>query len=154
MQANIPDGDETTVVHGDYRLGNLMFHPTEPKVIAVFDWELSTLGHPLGDLAYNLLPYFNDSHEFNGIKGLNHEELGIPHLTEYVQEYCNRTGRPQFDLTFYMVFSLFRSAAIAEGIAARAASGIASSENAMEAGAMTRTYAEKGCSLIETEGFG
>ena len=154
LQANIPDGDETTVVHGDYRLGNLMFHPTEPKVIAVFDWELSTLGHPLGDLAYNLLPYFNDSHEFNGIKGLNHEELGIPHLTEYVQEYCNRTGRPQFDLTFYMVFSLFRSAAIAEGIAARAASGIASSENAMEAGAMTRTYAEKGCSLIETEGFG
>ena len=153
LKANIPADDETTVVHGDYRLGNMMFHSTKPEVIAVFDWELSTLGHPLGDLAYNLLPYFNAADEFNGVKGLDHEKLGIPHLQDYVEEYCIRTNRPKFDLTFYMVFSLFRSAAIAEGIAARAASGIASSENAMEVGAMTRSYAVKAWDLVEAEGL-
>ena len=153
LNDNIPPDDETTLVHGDYRLGNMMFHPTKPEAIAVFDWELSTLGHPLGDLAYNLLPYYNEPHEFNGIKGLDHEELGIPQLTQYSDEYCQRTGRAKFDLTFYMVFSLFRSAAIAEGIAARAASGIASSEHATEVGAMTRSYAQKAWGLVESEGL-
>ena len=153
LNDNIPPDDETTLVHGDYRLGNMMFHPTKPEAIAVFDWELSTLGYPLGDLAYNLLPYYNEPHEFNGIKGLDHEELGIPQLTQYSDEYCQRTGRAKFDLTFYMVFSLFRSAAIAEGIAARAASGIASSENADKVGVMTRSYAEKAWRLVESEGL-
>ena len=153
LNAHVPDDDETTVVHGDFRLGNMMFHEERSEVIAIFDWELSTLGHPLGDLAYNVMPFYMAPDEFNGLKGLDLVSMGIPSLDDYVRKYCERTSRPLFDLTFYIVFSLFRMAAIAEGILARAASGIASSANAKEVGSMTGRYAERAWGLVEEKGL-
>ena len=153
LDSHVPEDDEATLVHGDFRLGNTMFHPERPEIIAIFDWELSTLGHPLSDLAYNLMPFYMAPEEFNGLNGLNFEEMGIPVPENYIRSYCDRTGRSPFDLTFYIVFSLFRMAAIAEGIAARAASGIASSPNAREVGAMTRLYAERGWGLVKSRGL-
>ncbi len=153
LNAHVPDDDETTVVHGDFRLGNMMFHQDRPEVIAIFDWELSTLGHPLGDLAYNVMPFYMAPDEFNGLKGLNLDSLGIPSPDDYVHKYCERTHRPIFDLTFYIVFSLFRMAAIAEGILARAASGTASSANAKEVGSMTGKYAERAWNLVREKGL-
>ncbi|HIC70826.1 MAG TPA: phosphotransferase family protein [Alphaproteobacteria bacterium] len=153
LSSHVPEDDETTLIHGDFRLGNTMFHPVGPEVIAIFDWELSTLGHPLGDLAYNIMPFYMAPEEFNGLKGLELESMGIPNPEDYVRRYCETTDRPSFDLTFYMVFSLFRMAAIAEGILARAARGIASSSNAREVGAMTGLYAARAWGLIETKGL-
>ncbi|PPR17937.1 MAG: putative aminoglycoside phosphotransferase [Alphaproteobacteria bacterium MarineAlpha9_Bin7] len=153
LDSHVPEDDESTLVHGDFRLGNMMFHAERPEVIAIFDWELSTLGHPLGDLAYNVMPFYMAPEEFNGLKGLELESMGIPDPEDYVHRYCARTGRQPFDLTFYVVFSLFRMAAIAEGILARAAGGNASSSNAREVGAMTGRYAERAWGLIEAKGL-
>src|SRR5437764_4656631 len=92
MPEHVPSGDETTLVHGDFRLGNVVIHPSEPRVAAVLDWELSTLGHPLADLAYNCLPY-RFTREWEGLADKNLRELGIPTEEEYVAAYCRRTGR-------------------------------------------------------------
>ena len=147
LPANIPPGDETAVVHGDYRLGNLVFAPDKPEVLGVLDWELSTLGHPLGDLGYNISGFQIPQSIRHGIMGLA-PEYGLPSQASYVADYCRRTGRQPIDTHFYVAFSMFRFAAIAEGVLARGLGGNASSSNAQEVGAQTVPYAKTAWALI------
>jgi aminoglycoside phosphotransferase (APT) family kinase protein len=133
LPANIPPGDETCLVHGDFRCDNLIFHPTEPAVRAVLDWELSTLGHPLADFAYHLMMYRVAPRGVAGLLGADLAALGIPGEQEYVADYCRRTGRNGIaGLSFYMAFNLFRFAAIIHGIHGRLLRGTAASMNANE----------------------
>jgi aminoglycoside phosphotransferase (APT) family kinase protein len=145
LPEHIPAGDETTVVHGDYRMDNLVFHPTEPRVIAILDWELSTLGHPLADFSYHCMSWHIAPGAFRGIAGLDHTALGIPSEAEYMQRYAERTGRgPIEHWNFYLAYNLFRIAAILQGVYKRATEGIASSDNALKAGENARALAELG----------
>lgn len=131
LPANIPAGDDCTIVHGDFRCDNMLFHPREPRVIAVLDWELSTLGHPLADFAYHLMIYRMPPGFSTGLAGLDLPALGIPGEERYVEAYCRRTGRDGIDrLDFYLAFSLFRLAAIIHGIKGRLLRGTASSSQA------------------------
>ena len=130
---NIPAGDETTIVHGDYRLDNMVFHPTEPRVIAVLDWELSTLGHPLGDFSYHAMVWEFEPELFRGLAGLDLKSLGIPTTEEYVASYCKKTGRDGIEnWDFYMAYNMFRPTGIAQGIMGRVRDGTAASEHAMQ----------------------
>ncbi|MGH6921313.1 MAG: phosphotransferase family protein [Geminicoccaceae bacterium] len=149
LPEHVPAGDETTIVHGDYRLGNLMLHPREPRVIALLDWELSTLGHPLADLAYNCVLYHATAEKYGGVMGLDLEALGIPSEQDYVARYCRRTGRADGITPFHLAFSMFRFAVIFEGIAARARTGIAASADAEEVGKLSIVYAKRACALID-----
>lgn len=136
LPANIPPGDEASIVHGDFRCDNMLFHPTEPRVVAVLDWELSTLGHPLADFAYHLMVYRMPPGFSTGLAGLDLPALNIPSEADYVAAYCRRTGREGIDrLDFYLAFSLFRLAAIIHGIKGRLIRGTASSPQAAEAAA-------------------
>jgi aminoglycoside phosphotransferase (APT) family kinase protein len=147
LPAHVPEGDETTIVHGDYRLGNLMFHPREPKVIALLDWELSTLGHPLADLAYNCLLWHSTPAMRFGIEGLDLEALGIPSKDAYVARYCARTGRSDGIGPFHLAFACFRFAVILEGIAKRAEIGTAAGADAEQVGRLSVDYARRGWAL-------
>ncbi len=152
LPAHIPasarDESEVSIVHGDYRLDNLVFHPTEPRVIAVLDWELSTLGHPLADFSYHCMSWhIQASGVARGLGGRNLDELGIPSERSYVQRYCERTGRADVDAVmadwnFYLAYNLFRIAAIVQGIAKRVVDGTASSAQAREAGASAKPLSE------------
>lgn len=145
LPQNIPPGDETCLVHGDYRLDNLIFHPDEPRIVAVLDWELSTLGHPLADFAYHLMSWRLPPGTFPGLAGMNLQELGIPTEPEYVEAYCRRTGRVGIDnLDFYLAYNLFRLAGILQGIMGRVRDGTASSARAVEMGKLARPLAELG----------
>ena len=144
LPAHIPDSarDEsaTTIVHGDYRVDNLIFHPSEPRVLAVLDWELSTIGHPLADFSYNCLSWHIDPGVFRGLGGLDLDALGIPAQHDYVRQYCERTRRYDVDAlmrdwNFYLAYNLFRLAAIAQGIAKRVEVGTAASSEARAMGA-------------------
>jgi len=144
LPANIPKGDDIGIVHGDYRADNLIFHPAEPRVIAVLDWELSTLGHPLADFAYHLMMYRMPLSVFAGLKGHDLEALNIPSESEYVEAYCRRTGREGIpNLAFYIVFNMFRLAAIFHGIKGRMIRGNAASAHAAAAAAKLPLIAEQ-----------
>ncbi len=143
LPAHIPASgrdDTACVVHGDYRLDNMIFHPTEPRVLAVLDWELSTLGHPLADFSYHCMVWHVEPAQQRGLEGLDLPALGIPTLDAYIAQYCDQSGLTtpavlQQDWAFYMAYNLFRLAAIAQGIAKRVEAGTASSAQARAAGA-------------------
>jgi aminoglycoside phosphotransferase (APT) family kinase protein len=153
LPAHIPagarDDSQVSVVHGDYRLDNLVFHPSEPRILAVLDWELSTLGHPLADFSYHCMAWHIEPGSFRGIGGLDLAALGIPSERSYVQRYAERTGRAgaeavMADWKFYMAYNLFRMGGILQGIARRVVDGTASSAQARQAGAGARPLAELG----------
>ena len=154
LPAHVPPGaqDETCIFHGDLRIDNMIFHSTEPRVLAVLDWELSTLGHPLADFAYHVLPWRLTAAEFRGMAGTDYAALGIPDEATYLMTYCKRVGREPIDPAhweFYLTYSMFRLAAILHGISKRARDGTASSAEAIETGARARPIAEAAWRQVE-----
>jgi aminoglycoside phosphotransferase (APT) family kinase protein len=152
LPKNIPPEAGTTVVHGDFRLDNTIFHPTEARILAVLDWELSTLGDPLADFAYHCMSWHIPPDKFRGMGGLPIEELGIPSEASYVKRYCERTHRAAIDPVvwdFYLAYNLFRIAAICQGIAKRVLEGTAASQHAQEAASKTVPLAQLGWQQAE-----
>ncbi len=161
LPAHIPasarDDAQVSIVHGDFRLDNLVFHPTEPRIVAVLDWELSTLGHPLADFSYHCMSWHiapGGGHGARGIGGLDLAALGIPSEREYVRRYCERTGRGDpdavmADWNFYLAYNLFRIAGILQGIAKRVEAGTASSAQARQSAAGARPLAEMGWRIAQ-----
>src|SRR5262249_37734802 len=151
LPRSIPEEDETAVVHGDFRLDNLIYHPTEARIVAVLDWELSTLGHPLADFSYHCMTFHLPPAPLHGIAGADPAALGIPTEDEYVEAYCRATGRAAIDpdhWRFYIAYNLFRGAGIAQGILGRVKDGTAASQHALAAGGVARFLAEKGWAMI------
>jgi acyl-CoA dehydrogenase len=145
LPANIPAGEQTSIVHGDYRLDNLVLHPTEPRAIGLLDWELATLGHPLADFAYHCMSWHIPASLWRGIGGLDLAALGIPDEAYYLKQYSEATGLDGAEhWDFYLAYNLFRMAAILQGIARRAADGTAASSDALETGSKARPLAEIG----------
>ena len=158
LPANMPDSardaSRVSIVHGDYRLDNLVFHPTEPRVVAVLDWELSTLGHPLADFSYHCMGWHIPPGSFRGMGGLDLAALGIPSEDAYIAQYCQRTGLAtpealRADWNFYMAYNMFRMAAILQGIAKRVEAGTASSAQAKASGEGARPLAELAWSFAQ-----
>ena len=144
LPANVPQDDLASLVHGDYRLGNTIVHPAEPRIVAVLDWELSTFGHPLADLAYCYVSCFGGIHDRPAA-----DLPGLPSEHAFVGRYCELTGRDGIpDWTFYKVFQLFRLAAIVQGVYKRGLDGIASSSKAVEYGHLCRERAERGWAMV------
>lgn len=153
LPKHLPAGDETSIAHGDFRLDNLMWHPTEPKVLAVLDWELSTLGHPLSDFAYLMMAWRLSPAVFRGMGGADFAALGIPSEAEFIASYCQRTGReniPGYD--YYLIFNMFRIAAILHGVWARGLQGNASSDNALIMGQQAGQIADMAWALAQQSG--
>ncbi len=151
LPQHIPDmaraDNMVSIVHGDYRLDNLMFHASDPRIVAVLDWELSTLGHPLADFSYHCMAWHIPPGTFRGIGGLDVTRLGIPTEEEYIRLYCERTGLTtpdalKADWNFYMAYNMFRIAAICQGIAKRVEAGTAASAQAVSSGAGARPLAQ------------
>jgi aminoglycoside phosphotransferase (APT) family kinase protein len=144
LPQHLPEEGAPAIVHGDYRMDNLVFHNTEPRVIGVLDWELSTIGDPLADFAYHAMTWRVTPELFRGLAGIDFAAAGIPDEPEYLAAYCRRTGRTRVEAwEFYMVYSLFRIAAIVQGIAKRAIEGTAASQEAVEVGRLARPFAEQ-----------
>ncbi|MGF1454542.1 MAG: phosphotransferase [Alphaproteobacteria bacterium] len=147
LPENIPDDPGDSIVHGDYRLDNMILHPTEPRVLAVLDWELSTTGHPLGDFTYHLLQWHMPSADGSGTSLVENDlaALGIPSESEYVKAYCRRTGREDIgNLNYYFAYNFFRLAGILQGIVGRVRDGTASSDHAARNAEQVRPLAETG----------
>ena len=155
LPENIPADESASIVHGDYRLDNMIVHPTEPRVIAVLDWELSTIGHPLADFTYHLMTWQMPKIGIGsvGLAGKNLKELGIPDEDAYLRQYCRRTGRDEGipDRNFYSAFNFFRLAAILQGIAGRVRDGTAASAHAAEAVKAVEPLADMGWRYANTE---
>ena len=158
LPAHIPasarDEGLTSIVHGDYRLDNVIFHPSEPRILAVLDWELSTLGRPLADFSYHCMAWHIPPGTFRGIGGVDLASLGIPSEQDYIHRYCERTGlaTPEQlapDWNFYLAYNMFRIAAILQGIAKRVEAGTASSAQARASGAGARPMAELAWSFAQ-----
>lgn len=149
LPAHIPEDERTSIVHGDFRVGNVMLHETEPKVIAVLDWELSTLGHPMADLAHGCMGWHSSPDEFGGLLGLDLEGLVIPTEAEFLQAYAEASGQDLRLLPFHHAFALFRFAVIFEGIAARAKAGNAAAADAAEVGHLSERFAARAIEVIE-----
>ncbi len=147
---NIPEGDDTSIVHGDFRLDNLMLHPTEPRIIAVLDWELSTLGHPLADFAYHCMTWHLPS-TVRGLADVDLKSIGIPTEAEHIKAYCLRTNK-EIDPShwdFYMAYNMFRLAGILQGILGRVKSGTAASKQAEEMGSAVKPLSELAWHQVE-----
>ena len=155
LPASALDASQVSVVHGDYRLDNLIFAERAPRIVAVLDWELSTLGHPLADLSYHCMAWHIPPGVFRGIGGIDLASLGIPSELAYVRRYCERTGRGDpavlmADWNFYLAYNLFRIAAITQGIAKRVVDGVAASAQATATGAATRALAERAWAFAQS----
>jgi aminoglycoside phosphotransferase (APT) family kinase protein len=147
-----PEG-KPSIVHGDYRMDNLVFHKNEPRVIGVLDWELSTIGDPLADFAYHAMSWRIDPAVYNGLGGVDVAALGIPDEAEYVAAYCRRTARAAIaGWEFYLAYSLFRFAAICQGIAKRAIDGTAAGAEAVAIGSLARPFGEQAWALARSLG--
>jgi aminoglycoside phosphotransferase (APT) family kinase protein len=152
LPENVPPEEETAIVHGDYRLDNMIFHPTEPRVLAVLDWELSTLGNPLADFAYHMMAWRLGGTEYRGLAGVDLAALGIPAESEYRAMYCARTGRvdiPESRWDFYLAYNMFRLAAILQGIMGRVVEGTAANLRARESGERAKAMAAAGWRQVE-----
>jgi aminoglycoside phosphotransferase (APT) family kinase protein len=150
LPKNIPTNEDVSIVHGDYRLDNVIFHKTEPRILAVLDWELSTLGHPVADFAYHCMYWRLTPGEFRGINGVDHRTTGIPEEQAYVESYCEQTGRDVIkDWDFYIAYNMFRLAGILQGIMGRVKDGTAASAHAEEQGKRAKPMAEAGWRQVE-----
>jgi aminoglycoside phosphotransferase (APT) family kinase protein len=150
LPANVPSDQTSCIVHGDYRMGNMLLHPIQPKVAALLDWELSTLGHPLGDLGYSCLFYHSGLAGRTSLEGMTGPATGIPSEEEFLAEYCRLTGRDGIpNWNFYLAFSFFRLASILQGVYKRGLMGTASSTEAIERGSMAREIADLAWALLE-----
>jgi len=146
LPKNIPDSDESSIVHGDYRIPNCIIHPSESKISAMLDWELSTIGHPLADLSYWCSMLYHGDRDFPA----NHKELGLPTEQETIDLYCQLTGRQGIEnWTFYVAFNLFRSAAIRQGVYKRGLEGNASSEQWRVTGDSAMAAADHAWQLVQ-----
>lgn len=153
LPAHLPPEGAPAIVHGDYRMDNLVFDKTEPRVIGVLDWELSTIGDPLADFAYHVMSWRIEPMLYNGLGGVDVAALGIPGEAEYVAAYCRRTGRAAIDgWEFYLAYSLFRFAAICQGIAKRAIDGTAAGAEAVAIGALARPFGAQAWALAQSLG--
>jgi aminoglycoside phosphotransferase (APT) family kinase protein len=152
LPQHIPADDETRIVHGDFRIDNMVFHPSAPRVLAVLDWELSTLGHPMSDLAYHCMMWRIGPGQFRGLAGADIAGLGIPSEADYVAAYCRRVRRepvPEHEWEYYVAFNMFRLAAIVQGVMARALQGNASNQEALETGSRARALSEAAWRQVE-----
>jgi aminoglycoside phosphotransferase (APT) family kinase protein len=152
LPQNIPEGDASAIVHGDFRIDNMIFHPAEPRILAVLDWELSTLGHPLADFSYHCLPWYLPQSLMNGFADRAGLPAGVPSLESYVAAYCRRCALdpiPADHWDFYMAYNLFRLGGIAQGIARRVIDGTAASTQAEMMGRTAPQFAQLGWQLVE-----